>query len=156
MSYIGELMDISLAFFFGPYCNTAAKNKIIFPVANWGIEKLDLAEYADQTAGTYSGGNKRKLSTAIALIGCPPVVLLVDALILLDSRPSSISELPHGWMDPKSRRFLWNCLLSVIREGRAVVLTSHSMEECEALCTRLAIMVNGQFKCLGTIQHLKY
>ncbi|XP_059504050.1 retinal-specific phospholipid-transporting ATPase ABCA4 isoform X2 [Stegostoma tigrinum] len=110
-------------------------------VANWGIEKLDLAEYADQTAGTYSGGNKRKLSTAIALVGCPPVVLLDE---------------PTTGMDPKSRRFLWNCLLSVIREGRAVVLTSHSMEECEALCTRLAIMVNGQFKCLGTIQHLKY
>uniref|UniRef100_UPI00398EA350 retinal-specific phospholipid-transporting ATPase ABCA4 isoform X2 n=1 Tax=Pristiophorus japonicus TaxID=55135 RepID=UPI00398EA350 len=110
-------------------------------VADWGIEKLDLTKYADQTAGTYSGGNKRKLSTAIALIGCPPVVLLDE---------------PTTGMDPKSRRFLWNCLLGVIREGRAVVLTSHSMEECEALCTRLAIMVNGQFKCLGTIQHLKY
>lgn len=36
-----------------------------------------------------------------------------------------------------------------------IVLTSHSMEECEALCTRLGIMVNGQFKCLGNIQHLK-
>uniref|UniRef100_A0A4W3I231 ATP-binding cassette, sub-family A (ABC1), member 4a n=1 Tax=Callorhinchus milii TaxID=7868 RepID=A0A4W3I231_CALMI len=110
-------------------------------IAEWGIEKLDLTEYADQTTGTYSGGNKRKLSTAIALIGSPPVVLLDE---------------PTTGMDPKSRRFLWNCLLGVIREGRAVVLTSHSMEECEALCTRLAIMVNGQFKCLGTIQHLKY
>ncbi|XP_058890856.1 retinal-specific phospholipid-transporting ATPase ABCA4 [Acipenser ruthenus] len=59
-------------------------------------------------------------------------------------------------MDPHSRRFLWNSIMSVIRDGRAVVLTSHSMEECEALCTRLAIMVNGTFKCLGTIQHLKY
>ena len=36
-----------------------------------------------------------------------------------------------------------------------IVLTSHSMEECEALCTRLGIMVNGQFQCLGNIQHLK-
>ncbi|KAK1879074.1 Retinal-specific phospholipid-transporting ATPase ABCA4 [Dissostichus eleginoides] len=59
-------------------------------------------------------------------------------------------------MDPHSRRFLWNAIMSVIQDGRAVVLTSHSMEECEALCTRLAIMVNGTFKCLGTIQHLKY
>ncbi|XP_069795195.1 retinal-specific phospholipid-transporting ATPase ABCA4 isoform X1 [Narcine bancroftii] len=109
-------------------------------VSNWAIEKLDLMEYADRTAGTYSGGNKRKLSTAIALLGCPPVVLLDE---------------PTTGMDPKTRRFLWDCLLGVIREGRAVMLTSHSMEECEALCTRLAIMVNGQFKCLGTIQHLK-
>lgn len=85
-------------------------------------------------------------------------------------------------MDPQARRMLWNTIVSVIREGRAVVLTSHrqeiprelvgvgasptfvltssllldSMEECEALCTRLAIMVKGTFQCLGTIQHLKY
>jgi ABC-type multidrug transport system ATPase subunit len=58
-------------------------------------------------------------------------------------------------MDPKARRFLWDCLVGILQEGRSIVLTSHSMEECEALCTRLAIMVNGQFKCLGSIQHLK-
>uniref|UniRef100_A0A4W6FFI7 ATP binding cassette subfamily A member 4 n=1 Tax=Lates calcarifer TaxID=8187 RepID=A0A4W6FFI7_LATCA len=110
-------------------------------VAEWGIQKLGLTEYAGCCAGTYSGGNKRKLSTAIAMIGCP-------ALVLLDE--------PTTGMDPHSRRFLWNAIISVIRDGRAVVLTSHSMEECEALCTRLAIMVNGTFKCLGTIQHLKY
>ncbi|KAG7229040.1 hypothetical protein INR49_013159, partial [Caranx melampygus] len=110
-------------------------------VAEWGIQKLGLTEYAGRCAGTYSGGNKRKLSTAIAMIGCP-------ALVLLDE--------PTTGMDPHSRRFLWNAIMSVIRDGRAVVLTSHSMEECEALCTRLAIMVNGTFKCLGTIQHLKY
>ncbi|XP_072275957.1 retinal-specific phospholipid-transporting ATPase ABCA4 isoform X2 [Pyxicephalus adspersus] len=110
-------------------------------VADWGIEKLGLRKYADQPAGTYSGGNKRKLSTAIALIGCPPVVLLDE---------------PTTGMDPQSRRFLWNSIVGIIKEGRAVVLTSHSMEECEALCTRLAIMVKGTFKCLGTIQHLKF
>ncbi|XP_052398366.1 retinal-specific phospholipid-transporting ATPase ABCA4-like [Carassius gibelio] len=110
-------------------------------VAEWGIQKLGLFEYAGCTAGTYSGGNKRKLATAIAMIGCP-------ALLLLDE--------PTTGMDPHSRRFLWNSIMSVIQGGRAVVLSSHSMEECEALCTRLAIMVNGTFKCLGTIQHLKY
>lgn len=58
-------------------------------------------------------------------------------------------------MDPKARRALWNCILSIVKEGRSVVLTSHSMEECEALCTRMAIMVNGRFRCLGSVQHLK-
>ena len=77
-------------------------------------------------------------------------------------------------MDPATRRNLWNALITVIKAGKSIVLTSHrlvasnelstlmltlslyySMEECEALCTRLAIMVNGQFKCLGGIQHLK-
>lgn len=47
-------------------------------VAQWGIAKLGLEPYADRPAGKYSGGNKRKLSTAIALIGCPPVIFLVS------------------------------------------------------------------------------
>ncbi|KAM9335582.1 phospholipid-transporting ATPase ABCA1 [Symphorus nematophorus] len=109
-------------------------------VAEWGIQKLGLVKYSKKSAGTYSGGNKRKLSTAIALIGCPPVIFLDE---------------PTTGMDPKARRFLWDCILSIIKEGRSVILTSHSMEECEALCTRMAIMVNGRFKCFGSIQHLK-
>ncbi|XP_041634758.1 phospholipid-transporting ATPase ABCA1-like isoform X2 [Cheilinus undulatus] len=114
--------------------------KEVTMVAEWGIQKLGLIKYSNKSAGTYSGGNKRKLSTAIALIGCPPVIFLDE---------------PTTGMDPKARRFLWDCILSVIKEGRSVVLTSHSMEECEALCTRMAIMVNGRFKCFGSIQHLK-
>ncbi|XP_054645244.1 phospholipid-transporting ATPase ABCA1-like isoform X2 [Dunckerocampus dactyliophorus] len=109
-------------------------------VAQWGVKKLGLSQYADQEAWRYSGGNKRKLSTAISLIGAPPVLFLDE---------------PTTGMDPKAKRFLWNCILSVTKEGRAVVLTSHSMEECEALCTRMAIMVNGSFRCLGSVQHLK-
>ncbi|XP_042278447.1 ATP-binding cassette sub-family A member 2 isoform X1 [Thunnus maccoyii] len=109
-------------------------------VVQWALEKLELSKYADKPSGTYSGGNKRKLSTAIALIGYP-------SLIFLDE--------PTTGMDPKARRFLWNLILDIIKTGRSVVLTSHSMEECEALCTRLGIMVNGRFKCLGSIQHLK-
>ena len=62
---------------------------------------------------------------------------------------------PTSGMDPGARRFLWNTVLEMVRGGQSVVLTSHSMEECEALCSRLGIMVNGQFKCLGSIQHLK-
>ncbi|KAM9858193.1 ATP-binding cassette sub-family A member 2 [Aulostomus maculatus] len=109
-------------------------------VVQWALQKLELLKYADKPAGTYSGGNKRKLSTAIALIGYP-------SLIFLDE--------PTTGMDPKARRFLWNLILDIIKTGRSVVLTSHSMEECEALCTRLGIMVNCRFKCLGSIQHLK-
>ncbi|KAM8986810.1 phospholipid-transporting ATPase ABCA7 isoform 1-T1 [Ara ararauna] len=109
-------------------------------VARCGIAKMGLVPHADRPAGKYSGGNKRKLSTAIALLGSPPVVFLDE---------------PTTGMDPRARRFLWDRILSVIREGRSVVLTSHSMEECEALCTRMAIMVNGRFRCLGSVQHLK-
>jgi len=48
-------------------------------VVEWALDKLGLREYADRTSGTYSGGNKRKLSTAIALLGNPPVVYLVSS-----------------------------------------------------------------------------
>ncbi|KAM6972808.1 phospholipid-transporting ATPase ABCA1-like [Aplochiton taeniatus] len=114
--------------------------KEVCEVAEWGIRKLGLVKYVDKAAGSYSGGNMRKLSTAMALIGGPPVVFLDE---------------PTTGMDPKARRALWNTILSIIKEGRSVVLTSHSMEECEALCTRMAIMVNGRFRCLGSVQHLK-
>lgn len=109
-------------------------------VVEWALSKLGLAKYADKLSGTYSGGNKRKLSTAIALIGHPPLIFMDE---------------PTTGMDPHSRRFLWNLILSLIQDGRSVILTSHSMEECEVLCTRLAIMVNGRFQCLGSTQHLK-
>uniref|UniRef100_A0A452UDS1 P-type phospholipid transporter n=1 Tax=Ursus maritimus TaxID=29073 RepID=A0A452UDS1_URSMA len=114
--------------------------KEVGKVGEWAIRKLGLVKYGEKYAGNYSGGNKRKLSTAMALIGGPPVVFLDE---------------PTTGMDPKARRFLWNCALSIVKEGRSVVLTSHSMEECEALCTRMAIMVNGRFRCLGSVQHLK-
>lgn len=58
-------------------------------------------------------------------------------------------------MDVGAKRNLWDVMCNVRNAGKTIVLTSHSMEECEALCTRLAIMVNGQFKCLGSTQHLK-
>ncbi|XP_078575167.1 phospholipid-transporting ATPase ABCA1-like isoform X1 [Branchiostoma floridae x Branchiostoma japonicum] len=109
-------------------------------VARWGVRTLGLSQYSDKCAGTFSGGNKRKLSTAISLIGNPPVVFLDE---------------PTTGMDPGARRFLWQCITRLVKEGRSVVLTSHSMEECEALCNRMAIMVNGRFKCLGSVQHLK-
>ena len=103
------------------------------------LSKMSLNKYADRQAGTYSGGNKRKLSVAIALIGEPAVVLLDE---------------PSTGMDPEARRFMWD-VISASTKGRTIVLTSHSMEECEALCNRIGIMVGGRFSCLGSLQHLK-
>ncbi|KAE9551192.1 hypothetical protein FO519_005605 [Halicephalobus sp. NKZ332] len=101
---------------------------------------MQLRPYANEVSGSYSGGNKRKLSAAIALVADPPVVLLDE---------------PSAGMDVSSQQFMWNLILQLRRTKRTVILTSHSMEECEALCTRTAIMVNGQFRCIGSIQHLK-
>ncbi|XP_022091487.1 ATP-binding cassette sub-family A member 3-like [Acanthaster planci] len=105
------------------------------------LKILTIEPHADKLTKTYSGGNKRKLSTAIALMGDPPIVFLDE---------------PTTGMDPVARRLLWDTLSQIRASGKCIILTSHSMEECEALCTRLAIMVNGQFKCLGSVQHLKH
>uniref|UniRef100_A0A8C0ZP46 ABC transporter domain-containing protein n=1 Tax=Castor canadensis TaxID=51338 RepID=A0A8C0ZP46_CASCN len=113
---------------------------LINTCVNQLLEDLVMLMYADNLVKTYSGGNKRKLSTAIALIGEPAVIFLDE---------------PSTGMDPVARRLLWDTVARARESGKAIVITSHSMEECEALCTRLAIMVQGQFKCLGSPQHLK-
>ncbi|XP_036408284.1 ATP-binding cassette sub-family A member 3 [Megalops cyprinoides] len=104
------------------------------------LRSLLLEPHADKLVRGYSGGNKRKLSAGIALIGGPPVIFLDE---------------PSTGMDPVARRLLWDAVTRTRESGKAIIITSHSMEECEALCTRLAVMVNGQFKCLGSPQHLK-
>lgn len=103
-------------------------------------KSFGFVKHLDKETKAYSGGNKRKLSTAIALIGSPSVIYLDE---------------PTTGMDPAARRQLWNMVCRIRDSGKSIVLTSHSMEECEALCTRLAIMVNGEFKCIGSTQHLK-
>jgi ABC-type multidrug transport system ATPase subunit len=103
------------------------------------IGLLNLTEHADKPCGTYSGGNKRKLSLGMALLGSPSVVILDE---------------PSAGMDPDAKRKLWNSI-EAIKHERSVILTTHGMDECEALCDRLAIMVSGRLQCLGSIQHLK-
>ncbi|KAB0796441.1 hypothetical protein PPYR_10502 [Photinus pyralis] len=103
-------------------------------------EDFDFTRHLRKKVKQLSGGNKRKLSTAVAMIG-NPLVLYLDE--------------PTTGMDPATKRYLWNALCKVRDQGTCIVLTSHSMDECEALCTRLAIMVNGSFMCLGSTQHLK-
>ncbi|CAL1545765.1 unnamed protein product [Lymnaea stagnalis] len=104
------------------------------------IEFVTLHPHEEKLAFTYSGGNKRKLSVGIAIIG-DPLFLMLDE--------------PTAGMDPVARRTLWTVLQMIRSTGRTMVLTSHSMEECEALCTRIAIMVKGTILCLGSPQHLK-
>jgi ATP-binding cassette, subfamily A (ABC1), member 3 len=107
------------------------------------IEDLNLTEHRTKPAGTLSGGNKRKLSVAMALIGNPPIILLDE---------------PSAGMDPEARRFMWRVVAGISQERKksAVILTTHSMEEAEALSTKMGIMVQGGvFKCFGSAQHIK-
>jgi ATP-binding cassette subfamily A (ABC1) protein 1 len=106
------------------------------------LVQLDLKEFEFKLAHTLSGGNKRKLSVAIALIGSPPIIFLDE---------------PSTGMDPVARRFMWR-IISEVSTGKlesTIILTTHSMEECEALCTKVGIMVAGRFRCMGNVQHLK-
>ncbi|KAG8226823.1 hypothetical protein J437_LFUL007104 [Ladona fulva] len=115
------------------------KDSVNKEVQNW-LNNLDLNEPADRQCRAYSGGNLRRLGTAMALIGNQPLVCLDE---------------PTAGVDPVARRGMWNVLKSAQSSGSALVLTSHSMEECEALCTKLAIMLNGQFVCIGEVPYLK-
>merc|ERR1711861_83679 len=103
------------------------------------LARVELLNHADKPAGRLSGGMKRKLCGACALIGDPQIVLLDE---------------PSAGLDPVSQRNLWN-LIKATMAGRAVVLTTHSMVEADFLCDRIGIMVQGQLRCLGTSDHLK-
>ncbi|XP_059046978.1 phospholipid-transporting ATPase ABCA3-like [Achroia grisella] len=103
-------------------------------------KSLGFLKHFDKKVHECSGGTKRKISTAIALLGDPQLVFLDE---------------PTTGMDPASKRLVWSSISEAVASGRSVVLTSHSMEECEALCSRLTIMVNGRLYCLGPLQHLK-
>jgi ATP-binding cassette subfamily A (ABC1) protein 3 len=103
------------------------------------IDQLELTPHRHKLSMGLSGGMKRKLCVAIALIGDPQVVLLDE---------------PSAGLDPVSRHNLWQVILRSM-STRAVILTTHSMEEAEALCKRIAIMVKGQLRAIGTKQHLK-
>ncbi|ETW03049.1 hypothetical protein H310_05479 [Aphanomyces invadans] len=106
------------------------------------MDQMNLNDFEHKLAGTLSGGNKRKLSVAIAMIGSPPIIFLDE---------------PSTGMDPVSRRFMWDVIADISTRSKesTILLTTHSMEECEALCSRVGIMVGGALSCLGSIQHLK-
>lgn len=104
------------------------------------MRSTDLSAYADVPVKYYSGGTKRKLNTAIAMQSDPWLVFLDE---------------PTTGVDPASRRYMWACIQECQKNNKNIVLTSHSMDECEFLCNRLAIMTQGQLKCIGPIQQLK-
>ena len=101
--------------------------------------RVGLGPFADRLAGTLSGGNKRKLSLGIGIIGSPAVLLCDE---------------PSSGLDPQARRNLWQ-VISASTSDMAVILTTHALDEAEALCQRIAIMVNGSLRCIGTSQMLK-
>lgn len=112
------------------------------------LAQVGLSEFdSDKLAAGYSGGMKRRLSLATATIGNPQIVFL--------------DECSTG-VDPVARREIWEMVSNMVsdknvplEERTSVILTTHSMEECEALCPRIGIMAGGNLRCLGSAQQLK-
>uniref|UniRef100_A0A671XR07 Cholesterol transporter ABCA5 n=1 Tax=Sparus aurata TaxID=8175 RepID=A0A671XR07_SPAAU len=105
------------------------------------VNALELKDHLNKQAKTLSAGLKRKLCFALSMIGNPQIVLLDE---------------PSSGMDPKSKQRMWRAIRAAFKNRqRGAILTTHYMEEAEAVCDRVAIMVSGQLRCIGSIQHLK-
>ena len=111
-------------------------------VVNAMIQEMSLGEFTNKIASRLSGGNKRKLSVAISFL-CSPSIVLLDE--------------PSTGMDPEARRFMWSVIHKISTKGKkaSVIMTTHSMDEAETLCKRMAIMVNGEFVCMGKAGEIK-
>uniref|UniRef100_A0A383W084 ABC transporter domain-containing protein n=1 Tax=Tetradesmus obliquus TaxID=3088 RepID=A0A383W084_TETOB len=103
------------------------------------LGRVKLGHAAAVRSGSYSGGMKRRLSVALALLGDPKIVYLDE---------------PTTGMDPISRRYVWD-IIQAAKPGRAIVLTTHSMEEADILGDRIGIMARGRLQALGSSIRLK-
>jgi len=103
------------------------------------LGEVSLTKAMNKLSSSYSGGMKRRLSVAVALVGNPKIVFLDE---------------PTTGMDPVSRREVWD-IIERAKKGRVVILTTHSMEEADTLSDTIAIMANGQLQCIGSAIHLK-
>lgn len=103
------------------------------------LRDVDLHERADAHARHLSGGQKRKLSVGIAIIGDPKIIILDE---------------PTAGVDPYSRRHLWQ-ILQRIKRGKCILLTTHFMDEADVLADRKAVVSRGRLRCCGSSLFLK-
>lgn len=106
---------------------------------DWALEFASLTDRQNDRVRTYSGGMKRRLNMAAALIHDPQVILFDE---------------PTVGVDPQSRNHIFDCIEQLKTDGRTVIYTTHYMEEAQRLCDRVAIMDNGEILALDTIDAL--
>ncbi|NXA48622.1 ABCA6 protein, partial [Nothocercus julius] len=105
------------------------------------VNALELQEYLKKSTRKLSTGINRKLCFAVSMLGNPTVLLL--------------DEVSTG-MDPNGQCRVWKMIRAAVKnKEQGAILTTHYMEEAEAVCDRVAIMVSGQLRCIGSIQYLK-
>jgi ABC-2 type transport system ATP-binding protein len=105
----------------------------------WALEFVTLSDRRRDRVKTYSGGMKRRLNLAVAVIHDPPLLLLDE---------------PTVGVDPQSRNAIFENILALRKQGRTVVYTTHYMEEAQRLCDRVGIMDHGRLLALDTVEQL--
>lgn len=123
--------------FFGKIQGLAGK-KLRDRIA-WCLDFVDLSDRRRDRSKTYSGGMKRRLNLAIALIHDPPLLLLDE---------------PTVGVDPQSRNAIFEKIEVMRQEGHTIVYTTHYMEEAQRLCDRVGIVDHGKLLALDTVQGL--
>ncbi|MEO7320678.1 MAG: ABC transporter ATP-binding protein [Nitrosospira sp.] len=103
------------------------------------IHHLDLADKVDTNMRSLSGGMKRRVLVAQALVHKPPVIVLDE---------------PTAGVDVELRQALWRFIKQLNRNGHTIVLTTHYLEEAEALCNRVAMLKKGNIVALDSIRNL--
>ncbi|CAN8004391.1 unnamed protein product [Ixodes hexagonus] len=105
------------------------------------LEVFHMVDIADKVVGTYSSGNRRKLSLCLAMIGMPTVLLLDE---------------PYVGISTTARKRIMNYISALQKAAKlSIVLASHSLTDVEFLCNRIAILGSGSLQCLGSLPHLK-
>ncbi len=104
------------------------------------LERLDLAESADQLAKNYSGGMRRRLDLAASLVSVPEVLFLDE---------------PTTGLDPRSRNELWEVLRDLVREGTTILLTTQYLEEADQLADDIVVLDHGLTVAHGSPDELK-
>ncbi|MGD9142178.1 MAG: ABC transporter ATP-binding protein [bacterium] len=115
------------------------KGKHLKQRVTWVLEFVDLAERARDRVKTYSGGMKRRLNLAVALVHDPDLLLLDE---------------PTVGVDPQSRNAIFERIATLRDEGRTVVYTTHYMEEAQRLCDRVGIIDHGRLLAMDTVEGL--
>ncbi|XP_027746188.1 ATP-binding cassette sub-family A member 10-like [Empidonax traillii] len=105
------------------------------------VNALQLQDYLKKKVRKLSAGITRKLCVAVCMLGNPSILLLDE---------------PSTGMDPNGQRCVWKMIRDALTaQESGAILTTHYMEEAEAVCDRVAILVSGQLRCIGSIQYLK-
>jgi ABC-2 type transport system ATP-binding protein len=104
------------------------------------LDTFDLTEAGDRTAKTYSGGMRRRLDLAAALVAAPEVLFLDE---------------PTTGLDPRSRIVMWETIRQLVRDGSTLLLTTQYMEEADQLCDDIVVIDRGHMIAHGTADELK-